>query len=247
VKPGLMKKQHILDEIKRTATENGGRALGRLRFETATGIREHDWRGVFWARWNDAVAEAGLAPNALVAAHDEDHLLQKVAGLALEQGRFPVSSEMRLKRRTDPTFPNDKAIFDRFGGKAELARKVMEYSAARPELAAVVALCVPLIPTDAAEETDNEEFETGYVYLALMKVGREKRYKIGKANLVEQRARQVAVNLPEDIELIHAISTDDAYGIEAYWHKRFAEKRRGGEWFDLAADDVRAFKRRRFM
>ncbi len=62
---------------------------------------------------------------------------------------------------------------------------------------------------------------------------------------MEQRARQVGVNLPEDLELVHAISTDDAYGIEAYWHKRFADKRRGGEWFELTGDDVRAFKRRK--
>ncbi len=244
-----MKRQHILDEIKRTARENGGRSLGRAKFETATGIREADWRGVFWARWNDAVTEAGFAPNALTAAFDEHHVLQKVAELALELGRFPVSSEMRLKRRADPTFPNQGAIYDRFGGKAELARKVLKYSTDRPDLPTVVALCDPLIATDVAEQTqsDGDEFETGYVYLALMKVGREKRYKIGKANLVDQRARQVGVNLPEELELIHAISTDDAYGIESYWHKRFGEKRRGGEWFALSADDVRVFKRRKFM
>jgi hypothetical protein len=244
-----MNKQHILNEIKRTAKENGGAALGKARFEGSTGIRETDWRGVFWARWSDAVVEAGFAPNVLVAAHDEQHLLRKVAELALEFGRFPVSSEMRLKRRTDPTFPNDKVVYERFGGKAELARKLMEYCASRPELASVVALCGPLITTDApgAVAEFDDELVTGYVYLALMKVGREKRYKIGKANLVEQRARQVGVNLPEDLELVHTISTDDAYGIEAYWHKRFDEKRRGGEWFELTADDVRVFKRRKFM
>jgi len=100
---------------------------------------------------------------------------------------------------------------------------------------------------DDVAESGDDEFVTGYVYLALMKVGRGKRYKIGKANLVEQRTRQVAVNLPEDLELIHAISTDDADGIEAYSHKRFGEKRRGGEWFELTVEDVRVFKRRRFM
>lgn len=245
-----MNKQHILDEIRRTAKENGGKALGRERFEKLTGIRESEWSGRYWARWSEAVSEAGFAPNALVAAHDEQYLLRKVAELALELGRFPVASEMRLKRRSDPTFPNDGAIYDRFGSKADLVRKVMEYSAAHPEFGTVVALCGPLTTTDAPEdiaESEAEEFETGYVYLALMKVGREKRYKIGKANLVEQRTRQVAVNLPEDLDLIHAISTDDAYGIEGYWHRRFAEKRRGGEWFHLTADDVRVFRRRKFM
>jgi hypothetical protein len=80
-----------------------------------------------------------------------------------------------------------------------------------------------------------------------MKIGREKRFKIGKADIVGRRTKQVGVNLPEELTLIHAISTDDAYGIEAYWHRRFAEKRRGGEWFALTADDVRAFKRRKSM
>jgi hypothetical protein len=84
----------------------------------------------------------------------------------------------------------------------------------------------------------------GYVYIGLLKLGREKRYKIGKAVLVERRTDQISLQLPEDLELVHAIRTD-AYGIEDYWHRRFATKNTKGEWFSLSRQDVEAFKRRR--
>jgi hypothetical protein len=122
-----MNKQHILDQIKRTAVENGGKALGRAKFETVTGIREVDWRGRFWARWGDAVAEAGLTPNEKNKALDEQDMLRCVAEYSLELGRFPTTSEMQIKRRNAPTFPNPDTVFIRFGNKAGLARKLMEY------------------------------------------------------------------------------------------------------------------------
>jgi hypothetical protein len=83
--------------------------------------------------------------------------------------------------------------------------------------------------------------------MGLLKLGREKRYKIGKAVLVERRTDQISQQLPENLELVHAIRTDDAYGIEDYWHRRFTTKNTKGEWFSLSRHDVEAFKRRKFI
>lgn len=71
-----MKKDHIIAEIRRTAALNGGVPLGRLVFFKETGIKESDWTGRFWARWNDAVREAGFEPNQKQIAFSEQFLIE---------------------------------------------------------------------------------------------------------------------------------------------------------------------------
>jgi hypothetical protein len=135
-----MTKSHILQEIKRTAEENGGAPLGSALFEAKTGIRNPDWFGVHWARWGDALREAGFRPNQLNSAYDKQHLLRKYAELALELGRLPVLGDLRLKRRRDPEFPSGNT-FSRLGKKADLLGQLVEFCCTVKEFAAVIVLC----------------------------------------------------------------------------------------------------------
>jgi hypothetical protein len=240
-----MDMQHILEEIKQTAKANGGVPLGRNRFFTETGIKESDWYGKHWVRWGDAVREAGITPNQITKAYDEELLISKLITLARELGRFPVSGDLRLKARTDSEFPSDN-VFRRLGSKkSQRVMRVAEYCRGREGLEDVLHLCESVAEADKpppdvdAEGTE----EVGFVYL--LKSGRS--YKIGRSRSLTRRQRELAIQLPERTDCVHAIRTDDPVGIEAYWHKRFEPKRKNGEWFELTAADVKAFKRRKFM
>ena len=78
-----------------------------------------------------------------------------------------------------------------------------------------------------------------------MKSGRF--YKVGRSNSAGRREYELAIQLPERATKIHEIRTDDPVGIEEYWHKRFESRRKNGEWFELNASDIKAFRRRKFL
>ena len=237
----MVTKQKVLEEIERTAKENGGNPLGVARFEKETGIKPYDWHR-YWARFGDALAEAGLTPNQLNVAHTDEFLIEKLIGLARKLGKFPTVNEFKLERSNDDNFPNQKA-YERFGGKHKLARRVTEYCAGKADLADIVELCSGV--NESAERPEQAEgnaaggVRIGSVYL--FKSG--KYYKIGKTNDTVRRGNELRIQLPEQMDLIHAIETDDPSGVEGYWHRRFEAKRMNGEWFDLSPADIRAFRR----
>jgi Meiotically up-regulated gene 113 len=242
----MVAKDHILNEIKRTAASNGDVPLGVGRFYKETGIKASDWAGKYWARWGDALREAGYESNKMRGAYDDEFMITKLIALIRELGHFPVANEMRLKTRRDAKFP-DRNTFRRLGSKAELINRVVEYGRRKPGFEDVIEICEPLRKTKSdasgSDVIQADEPEFGFVYL--IKYGRY--FKIGRSNAPGRREYELAIQLPEKATKIHEIRTDDPAGIEGYWHRRFADKRRGGEFFELTSSDVQAFKRRKFM
>lgn len=240
-----MNQQHILDEIKRTAVANGGVPLGRERFYQETGIKEADWSGKHWARWSDAVRDAGFTPNSLNARLDDSIVLRSYIALVRELGRFPVVSELKLKSKQDSAFPCHNT-FRRLGNKQEVAQQILTHCNGKDEWAAVVQIAIAVLGSvspGAGVSSAEQDEKIGFIYM--LKAGRY--YKVGRSNSFERRSRELAIQLPERAETVHVIRTDDPIGIELYWHRRFESKRKNGEWFELTAQDIGAFKRRKFM
>lgn len=122
-----MTKQHILDEIKRTTLENKSVPLGMHRFCSVTGIKRVDWMGKYWARWGDAIREAGFEPNKMQTGYKDDYLIESVIQLALEIGHFPLYYELKMKAYNDEEFPAVDTFRINLGKKDQLILKVREY------------------------------------------------------------------------------------------------------------------------
>lgn len=238
-----MTKQDIIHEIQRTAKANGGVPLGWRRFQTQTGIAYHDWFVRFWTRWNDAIAEAGLTPNAMSKSYEDDFLLVKLVELTRKLQKLPVRGDILLAANTDPSFPSEK-VFRRFGPKPELISRMVAFCEGKSKFDDVFALwkreVVPVVQSSDFVD-DSVQADIGYVYL--LQHGSRKEYKIGRTNNPVRREGEIGVQLPEKLQPIHYIKTDDPSGVENYWHSRFANKRKEGEWFALTSQDVSAFKR----
>lgn len=237
-----MTKQEILSEIRRITKESGGMAPGSQRFFTETGVRKSDWYPNLWLRWGDAIIEAGCQPNDFMAAYDTDYLIIKYIELIRALGHFPIEGELRIRKKTNKDFPSHNS-FSQLGSKQVRVQKIIEYCQTKGGFDDVISLCSSVAkPADKKSDAiASYSQKVGYVYL--IKHGTRNEYKIGKTYNPIRREGEIRIELPEKVNPIHHIKTDDSAGIESYWHSRFANKRKEGEWFSLSAEDVRAFKR----
>lgn len=231
-------REQILNKIRDLAKANCGNPPGRMVFERETGIRMSAWYGVYWARWGDALVEAGFPPNVRQGALPENFLLKKLAMACRHFGRIPTSGELRIYGASDKTFPSHNVISTRLP-KAKMIERLREWTAANDEYADVTAM----LPAQSPETEERTKPAEGHVYL----IAYGAHFKIGRSEELERRVKQIQIALPETGKLVHAIRTDDPAGIEAYWHNRFADRRGNGEWFKLTRADIAAFKRRKYQ
>src|SRR3546814_12286 len=129
-----------------------------------------------------------------------------------------------MYRQSNPAVPSDNAIKRHFGRRDDLIAALVKRAADDPAYSDIVPFLPSVAPKSAMPRATTKPAD-GYVYL--IKSGDF--YKVGRSDDAERRFKQISIALPDKAELFHAITTDDPPGIEAYWHRRFTDRRANGE------------------
>ncbi len=240
-----MHRDKIHQRIRELAAERGGHISFR-DFLKEVGQTEQWIRGQPWfPGWNSLLTELGLPtrrfePPQRNAADSTASLVELVRRL----GRWPTEDELRRERSLNDAIPSVGYI-RKLRRSGELATLIAPYAESDPSNKILQGLAAEKRQDeDTVAVASTKDRVQGYVYM--LRSGRK--YKIGKSTDPARRFREVRLELPDETVQVHAIATDDPTGIEAYWHRRFAGTRvRNTEFFTLDADDVRAFKLRKFQ
>lgn len=230
-------RNEILSEIRRTTKENDGKPLGQKAFKNETEIGWYEW-GKYWAKWGDAVREAGFIPNEPWTRVSDNHLIKKMISKIRKFKKYPTLPELRIENIKDNSFPytvikKRKQDF--------IVGKIIEYCKNRKGYEDILKACQPIMEKfDKKEKNNISETSCKISKVYLLKSGLN--YKIGYGDDPMRRASEMTL-LAEKPVVIHFFETDDPVGVESYWHKRFEKKRGRGEWFKLKPQDVKAFKR----
>ncbi|WP_197387758.1 GIY-YIG nuclease family protein [Ralstonia pseudosolanacearum] len=231
-----MKKEDVVQRILELAACHGGRVSKKL-FLQETGISEGRLRGQLWfPGWNSLLAQIGVQTNEFSRARtSDDEVAAAVAELSKRLGRWPTEDEFVREKKANESFPTLTVI--RRAKKSGRLWGILRNYRAEDVTYSVVRSIAESRAEEEREPQIDQDLDAlarvrGYVYM--LRSGQH--YKIGFTSSPVRRFREVRIELPDETVQVHAIETDDPKGIEAYWHKRFAEKRiRNSEWFKLDA------------
>lgn len=220
----------VISAIRKAAADNGGLPPAEATFRQATGFPGFTWRGKYWARWTDALSEAGFSSHRR-AGKDDESLLSKLAEAVRDYQRIPTIVEMTHYARTHPGFPSQVTLVRRFETKHNLIDRLRRWAESKPEMADIAVFC----SRERNRKVRRDELPAVYLFRS------GEFFKIGWSNTLAKRIEDLQSGLPELAELVHVIRTPDPRGVEALWHRRFSARRVKGEWFRLTPDDVAAF------
>jgi hypothetical protein len=189
-------RDRILSEIKRIAKANGGQPPGAQVFQNETSIRKHEWIGKYWARWGDALNEAGYPANVFQQKLELSSIFPKFALAIRHYMREPTSAEFEMMRNLDKDFPSYKSVVAQFKSKSEMMRTFKEWAATTEGFID----CVKMLPEYLQKQPSGHNApKEGHVYL--IKSGSF--YKIGRGDELEKRVKQIRTALPDASTLEH--------------------------------------------
>ncbi len=244
-----MDRENVIAMVQHTATGNGGKPLGEKTFYTQTGLTEAALLRAGFPGYGTAVEAAGYQRNTFQQAYSDDQMFEPLAKLTRQLARFPKRRERQVERRQNSFFPGE-ASCSRRAKQEPLEIALLNWCRSQESFNDVAEILESAISTPANLEgvpKHPRKVVNGYVYL--MRYGAHgKDFKIGFTDNVARREAQIDMMSPSDVRVVWKIETDDPKGIEEYWHKRFKDRRVAAkEIFRLTAEDIAAFKRRKYQ
>lgn len=241
-----MDKKEIIAEIKHVASLLGGKSPSIADMEKHSGLLAYQWKGKYWIKWSEALTEAGYKPNRFSSpALGKENIIKSILLYIKSINRMPLFLELKMHKIEDPSFPNITTIKNNFNNKEylDIKKELKSFCIQNSAYSNLLPLFNNLDDnnTNKSEEISDDKSNLGYVYI--IQHGNRKEYKIGKTINTIRREGEISIELPEQIKPIHYIKTDDPSGVENYWHNRFKDKRKNGEWFQLSNNDVKSFKK----
>jgi hypothetical protein len=237
-----LSKEFIVTTYKVLVEANDGKLIAHKAFRRLTGISNRRWQGGYWRSWSEFQADCGFTPNTRPVKIPDHVLLQRYAELAMELKKLPSTTDFRIKRNEDRSFPN-LMTFERLGRLETRLAKLAAFCEPKPEFAPVVVLLKRRKFRAGLGGKPLPKTICGVVYLT--RQGGD--FQIGRVRASRRRLLVESALLSQRPELVHMIKTDDPEGIERYWRARFRAKRQGRARFRLTDEDLGVFKRRRFQ